>query len=84
MDRKPGKKKKRKISIVSSWHYFRLVYRSLLFLTAVVFYIAYRIGMGEGMSVYLARLPVILAVIWVVYVLEMIFRFFPSKLESPE
>ncbi len=77
------KKRRIRLTAVSTFHYIRLVYRSLLFLMAVVFYIAYRIGMGEGMSVYLARLPVILAVIWVVYVLEMIFRFFPSKLESP-
>ena len=27
---------KRKISIVSTWHYFRLVYRSLLFLLLMV------------------------------------------------
>ena len=77
------KKRKIRLSAISTFHYIRLVYRSLLFLAAAVFYIAYRVTSGETITAHLDKLPVVLAVIWVVYVVEMVLRFFPSKLESP-
>ena len=77
------KKRKIRLSAVSTFHYVRLAYRSILFLTAAGFYIAFRIHAGPGISDWLAKTPVILGVIWVVYAVEMLLRFFPSRLESP-
>ena len=76
------KKKKIRLTAISTFHYIRLAYRSLLFLAAAAFYIAYRFTNDERISVHLDKLPVVLAVIWVVYVGEMVLRFFPSRLES--
>ena len=38
---------------------------------------------GEAVTEALERRPLILSVTWAVFVVEMIFRFFPSRLESP-
>ena len=77
------KKRKIRLTAISTFHFIRLVYRSILFLAAAAFYIAYRFTNDERISVHLDKLPVVLAVIWVVYVVEMVLRFFPSRLESP-
>ncbi len=77
------KKRKIRLTAISTFHFIRLVYRSILFLAAAAFYIAYRFINDERISVHLDKLPVVLAVIWVVYVVEMVLRFFPSRLESP-
>ncbi|MBR4459358.1 MAG: hypothetical protein IKS31_10420 [Clostridia bacterium] len=76
-------RKKRKISVVSMLHYIRLVYRSGLFLFLLITYIRYRLNRGEAITVSFERMPVILYVIWVVFTVEMIMRFFPSGFESP-
>ena len=76
-------RKKRKISVVSMLHYIRLVYRSGLFLFLLITYIRYRLNRGEAITVSFKRMPVILYVIWVVFTVEMIMRFFPSGYESP-
>ncbi|MBQ6174064.1 MAG: hypothetical protein IJK28_05525 [Clostridia bacterium] len=76
-------RKKRKISVVSMLHYIRLVYRSGLFLFLLITYIRYRLNRGEAITVSFERMPVILYVIWVVFTVEMIMRFFPSGYESP-
>ena len=77
------KKRKIRLTAISTFHFIRLVYRSILFLAAAAFYIAYRFTNDERISVHLDKLPAVLAVIWVVYVVEMVLRFFPSRLESP-
>lgn len=74
--------KKIKLSTISALHYFKLVFRSVLFVVALVAYSISRVSgdlrpFGEMQS-----RPLILAVIWWVFVLEMVLRFFPSKLES--
>ena len=75
-------KKTKRLSRISALHYYKLVYRSLLFLAALVSYIVSRVC-GDGMIFSeIKDRPVILAVIWVVFVSEMVLRFFPSKLES--
>ena len=71
-----------KLSRVSTLHYVKLVFRAALFLAAAVIYLTRRI---QNVQVYLAgydRLPLILVLIWLVFVVEMIFRFFPSRVES--
>ena len=39
-----GKKKRQKISVISTIHYFRLVYRSVLFVLLLIEYILYRVS----------------------------------------
>ena len=77
------KKRKLRLTAVSTFHYIRLIYRSALFLAALGFYIAYRLRAGADLLSRLDKMPAILVVIWFVFALEMVFRFFPSKLESP-
>lgn len=74
--------KTKKISIVSAWHYFRLAYRSLLFILAVVVYILYRISGKDIMYVIDNNIYIFIGIA-LVYTVEMILRFFPSKIESP-
>ena len=72
-----------RLTAVSTFHYIRLVYRSALFLLLLVSYVSYRLHAGETVTDALERRPLILSVTWAVFVVEMILRFFPSKLESP-
>ena len=73
----------KKISIVSTLHYVRLVYRSVLFILLLIGYIRYRIYNADSILDNVEKYPVILYVIWFVFVIEMILRFIPSKYESP-
>ena len=78
-----GTKKRAKLTPVGVWHYVRLVYRSVLFVLLVISYIRFRFINGEPFMIGLEKIPVIIYVVWTVYVIEMIFRFFPAKIESP-
>lgn len=75
--------KKVKLTAVSMLHYIRLVYRSALLLAFLVMYLHYRLNGGEDVETILEERPLIISIIWTVFTLEMILRFFPSKLESP-
>lgn len=75
--------KRPKLSVVSLWHYIRLTYRSLLFILLAAEYIPYRLHGAEAFTSSLEQWPVILYVTWAVFAVEMVFRFFPSKYESP-
>ena len=68
---------------VSVLHYVRLVYRSALFAVALILYLAYRLRGGDNVDLVLERRPLILLVIWAVFMVEMSLRFFPSRWESP-
>ena len=74
---------KKKMSKVSALHYLRLVYRSLLLMTLLVWYVCTRVTTGSVSVAKLEQWPLILSVIWIVFAVEMVFRFFPSELESP-
>ena len=74
---------KRKISVVSTWHYFRLVYRSILFILLLIGYLQYRLRDGQAVTARLEERPSILIITWAVFFVEMVFRFFPSRYESP-
>lgn len=74
---------KKKLTAVSTLHYVRLVYRSILFLLLSYSYIQYRLRDGEAVLTRLEQMPVILTIMWAVFALEMALRFFPSRLESP-
>ena len=75
--------KKKKLSRISTLHYYKLVARSLLFLAATAVYL---VNWFQGIHIDLfgrvEELPLLMAVIWVAYALEMVLRFFPSRLES--
>ena len=72
-----------KLTIVSLLHYIRLVYRSVLFILLVIWYIRFRLGLGDGLTAEIEKYPGILILVWLVFVIEMVFRFFPSRYESP-
>ena len=75
--------KKRKLTVVSTLHYIRLIYRSALLLALLVAYLAYRFQNGPAILTKMENRPKILIVIWAVFMLEMLLRFFPSHYESP-
>ena len=63
-------------------HYCKLVFRSLLFLAALMVYVVNRIrNTGEVFGGFEDNHG-ILSVIWLVFAVEMLLRFFPSSLES--
>lgn len=63
-------------------HYLKLLYRSALFLAAVILYIMNRIRQTDVSFEGMVKNHVIINIIWLVYVVEMILRFFPSGIES--
>lgn len=70
-----------KISKISMLHYIKLVCRSLLLISGIIVYITYKIY-DNDLSINKIELNIVFGIIWIVYLLEMIIRFFPSKLES--
>ena len=75
--------RKVRLTPVSVFHYFRLVYRSILFLLLTILYIVHRIQGDVNITDTIEGRPVIVSVVCAVFIFEMILRFFPSKLESP-
>ena len=73
----------KRLTPVSTLHYVRLVYRSLLFLLLAVQYIRFRLDQQVSLTTLMERRPVLLVIAWVIFVAEMTLRFFPSRLESP-
>ena len=74
--------RKPKMSKIVWMHYFKFAFRSVLFLSALVTYIYNRIhNTGETFSGF-ENNHFLLAFIWGVFFVEMVFRFFPAKLES--
>lgn len=81
MNAKP-RKKRVKLSKISALHASKLVFRSLLFLVATAHYLYVRLsGSGNPLDV-LQEKPALLVIIWLVFAAEMLFRFFPSRIES--
>ncbi|MBQ9059532.1 MAG: hypothetical protein IJ128_00125 [Firmicutes bacterium] len=84
-----------KFTTVSIWHFIRLGYRAALFVVFAVIYIDYRMDLpdlailksGAGMLADLSQSAmirnVVLGIIWIVFMVEMFLRLFPSRLESP-
>ena len=64
-------------------HYIKLIYRSVLFVVLTVWYILSRLSGRETIIARMESIPLVIWVVWAVFVIEMILRFFPSKLESP-
>ena len=75
-------KKRTKISKISKMHFLKLLFRSSLFLLVFVLYIMNRGQNSEGFIPFISRYPLFTFIIWLVFVIEMLIRFFPSKVES--
>ena len=73
----------KKMTVVSMMHYFKLFYRSLLFIILLITYIVGRVNGSETLTDKLAERPVIVSMLFLVFTVEMILRFFPSRFESP-
>ena len=75
---------KAKFTKVMTLHYIKLIYRSLLLIAGLILYVFTKINgapiafgdFGFGPE------TVLLIVVWLVYFVEMVLRFFPSKYES--
>lgn len=72
-----------KLTPVIIYHYVRLVYRSALLLAYAYLYLTRCVLGGADATALIESRPLIIVLIWIVYTIEMILRFFPSKLESP-
>jgi len=75
-------RRKLKLSPTSGLHYAKLVFRSCLLLAALMLYVVNRVRGTGRLFGGVENDPVILMVIWLVFVVEMIFRFFPARIES--
>ena len=75
--------KKKRPTVVSMMHYVRLVIRSVIFIALVVLYVLYRTRGGEDIEQIIESKPAFLVAVWLLFVVEMGLRFFPSRLESP-
>lgn len=79
-----GNKKLRRwpLSLISTLHYVKFFFRSALFLAAALVYIVNRVdATGEISNLFYSPSP-FLVVLWLIFAVEMVLRFFPSELES--
>lgn len=75
-------KKILKMSKIVWMHYVKLIFRSVLFLSAFILYIYNQIHeTGESFGGF-ENNHILLGFIWLVFIAEMVLRFFPAKLES--
>lgn len=74
--------KRKKISKIMLMHYWKLVYRSLLFFSALSIYIYNRIHHTDSSFSGFDENPFVLGIIWIIFVVEMLLRFLPSSWES--
>ena len=74
--------KAHKWSSISIMHMVKLVYRSTLFLGALIAYILGKIHHVEHPLAIFEKDKILLSLIWLVYMVEMFLRCCPSKLES--
>ena len=68
----------KRISRISAIHFGKLVFRSLLFIATVIFYILIRNDLYPELN----SRPGLLIALWIIFFVEMVFRFFPSSWES--
>ena len=73
----------KKLTAVSLFHYFRLIYRSVLFVLLLIAYISLRVQGRTDLMTQVDQRPAIPGILFLIFTLEMILRFFPSRLESP-
>ena len=66
---------RKKLSKISTLHIVKLVLRSVLFLSVLLFYVLDRTDV-------LTQNAILPAIVWVFFIIGMLLRFFPSKFES--
>ena len=76
-------KQKKKISPVSVLHCIKLIGRSSLLVSAVCLYVYSRINYPNEMFAGIENNRTFLVALWLIFFVEMLFRFAPSRLESP-
>lgn len=72
----------KKFSPTSAMHIFKLCFRSVLLLTALALYVVGRIRHTDSLFGGYEKKPVFLFLLWMIFVVEMILRFFPTRMES--
>ena len=72
----------KKLSNISKYHYIKLIFHSLLFIGVLVLYIINRVHGLPDIFENFDYIQIVLIVIWAIFLIEMVFRFFPSRLES--
>lgn len=70
------------MSRISIIHFLKLIFRSCLFIAATVIYVINKFQGSGSLFGGVEHRPFILFLIWLIFVVEMIFRFFPSRFES--
>lgn len=75
--------KRKKITPVSVLHYIKFFGRTLLFVAALVLYIINRLDNSGTLFGGIEYNNWFLLALWVIFFVEMLFRFLPSRLESP-
>lgn len=71
-----------KLSKTSAMHYWKLIFRSILFITATLIYIFNKVNNMPTLFGRFEKDYVFLTVVWGIFVAEMCLRFFPSPVES--
>lgn len=79
---KENQSKRKRLSPCMLLHSFKLTYRSALFLTVLGIYLYNRLRKTGHLFDKFLEHPVILSIVWIIFVLEMIFRLIPSNTES--
>ena len=74
--------KKKKFSVVSAMHFMKLIFRSLLFALFALLYVLERFRGGRDLLDIVNDYPICLWLVWIIFMMEMVFRLFPSDLES--
>lgn len=80
---KKNNEKMNNMTKVIRFNQFRLSYRFILFIIALLIYVYNLINNNHFEISFTSKYNVFLLIVWFVFVVEMVFRLFPSKLESP-
>ena len=75
-------KKRFRLSLISTMHYLKLVFRSILFITALVLYIIDKARNTGNLFGGITEKPIVLLIVFVIFTIEMFLRFFSFKTES--
>ncbi len=70
------------MSYISILHFIKLIFRSCLLVAAAISYAVNRMQQSGNLIFDAEHRPFILFLIWLIFVIEMVFRFFPSRVES--
>ncbi len=75
-------RRKKNISKITRLHFIKLIFRSLLFIIAIICYVSSDNEVIVNLLDSFGNHSIIFFIIWLVFLVEMILRFFPSSIES--